>query len=174
MPPTARLVLEDGTLFAGEAFGACDRPHTATGEVVFNTAMTGYQEALSDPSYSGQILAMTAPLIGNYGVALEDVESAGPQVAGFVVRELARRSSSHRADGDLSGWLAAAGVLGVQGVDTRALVRRIRSRGAMRGALSCEPSKTDGELLEIARRSPSMVGRNLAREVGRLLSSESG
>ena len=95
--PVARLALEDGTLFSGLAFGACDKPLSSTGEVVFNTAMTGYQEALTDPSYSGQILTMTAPMIGNYGVNTEDVESAKPQVAGFVIRELSRVASGYPA-----------------------------------------------------------------------------
>jgi carbamoyl-phosphate synthase small subunit len=168
-PPRARLILEDGTLFTGRAFGATTardgQPVTSTGEVVFCTAMTGYQEALSDPSYSGQILTMTAPLIGNYGVNAQDVESTRPQVAGFVVRELARRRSSHRADGDLPDWLADAGILGVDGIDTRALVRRIRQRGAMRGVISNDRSRTDRELSQLARRSPSMSGRNLAAVV---------
>jgi carbamoyl-phosphate synthase small subunit len=161
----ARLALEDGAVFAGSAFGACDRPLSATGEVVFNTAQCGYQEALTDPSYAGQILTMTAPMIGNYGVCPEDVESGRPQVAGFVVRELARLRSNHRAVTDLSSWLAAGGVIGLEGVDTRALVRRIRTKGAMRGVLSCDRSHADGALVEMARRSPPMIGRNLAGEV---------
>jgi carbamoyl-phosphate synthase small subunit len=132
---------------------------------VFNTAMTGYQEALTDPSYAGQILTFTAPMVGNYGVCGEDVESGGPQVAGFVIRELARLPSNHRASGDLSSWLADAGVLGVEGVDTRALVRRLRIAGAMRGVISCDPARTDDDLIELARGSPHMAGRNLAAEV---------
>ncbi len=163
--PVARLALEDGTVFAGTGFGACERPITSCGEVVFNTALTGYQEALSDPSYAGQILVMTSPMIGNYGVCDEDVESARPQVAGFVVRELARRLSNPRAAGDLSGWLRDAGVPGLQGIDTRALVRHIRAAGAMRGALSTDPALTGDALVERARRSPAMSGRNLAVEV---------
>jgi carbamoyl-phosphate synthase small subunit len=163
--PQARLALEDGTVFTGTGFGACGEPRTSTGEVVFSTAMTGYQEALTDPSYAGQILTSTAPMIGNYGVCREDVESGGPQVAGFVIRELARRRSNYRAIGDLSGWLAEAGVLGLEGVDTRALVRRLRSEGAMRAAISCDPAAGDRDLVELARRSPPMAGRNLAGEV---------
>jgi carbamoyl-phosphate synthase small subunit len=163
--PIARLVLEDGTVFEGPAFGACDRPLTSAGEVVFNTAMTGYQEALTDPSYAGQILTLTAPMAGNYGVCREDVESAGPQVAGMVVRELARLRSNHRAVGDLSGWLAEAGVLGLQGVDTRALVRRLRTQGAMRGVISCDPAAGVHDLVGLARGSPHMAGRNLAAGV---------
>ncbi len=163
--PPARLALEDGTVFCGLAFGASDRPVTSTGEVVFNTAMTGYQEAITDPSYAGQILTFTQPMIGNYGVCREDVESAGPQVAGVVVRELARVHSSPRAVDDLSHWLARAGVLGLQGIDTRALVRRLRTQGAMRGAISSDAARRDAELVELARRSPSMVGWNLAAAV---------
>ena len=163
--PIARLVLEDGSVFAGRAFGACDGPRTSPGEIVFNTAMTGYQEALTDPSYAGQILTFTAPMVGNYGVSGEDVESGGPQVAGFVIRELARLPSNHRASGDLSSWLADAGVLGVEGVDTRALVRRLRIAGAMRGVISCDRARTDDDLIELARCSPHMAGRNLAADV---------
>ncbi|MHC4766788.1 MAG: glutamine-hydrolyzing carbamoyl-phosphate synthase small subunit [Planctomycetota bacterium] len=163
--PVARLALEDGSVFTGRGFGACGEPRTHPGEVVFNTAMTGYQEALTDPSYAGQILTFTAPMIGNYGVCREDVESGGPQVAGFVIRELARRRSNHRAIGDLSEWLAEAGVPGLEGVDTRALVRRLRIEGAMRGVISCDPAAGDGDLVELARRSPRMAGRNLAAEV---------
>ncbi|MHC4080088.1 MAG: glutamine-hydrolyzing carbamoyl-phosphate synthase small subunit [Planctomycetota bacterium] len=163
--PIARLALEDGAVFEGGAFGACSEPRSSCGEVVFNTAMTGYQEALTDPSYAGQILTFTAPMVGNYGVCGEDVESGGPQVAGFVVRELARLPSSHRASGDLSNWLADAGVLGVEGVDTRALVRRLRADGAMRGVICCDPAKTDDDLVDLARASPHMAGRNLAADV---------
>ena len=133
--PVARLVLEDGALFTGTAFGACESPMTSTGEVVFNTAMTGYQEALSDPSYTGQILTMTSPQIGNYGVTAEDLESQGPQVAGFVIRELSRIESNHRATGNLDRWLASAGVLGIAEIDTRALVRRIRRHGCQVGCV---------------------------------------
>lgn len=163
--PPARLALEDGAVFHGLAFGACDEPRLQTGEVVFNTAMCGYQEALTDPSYAGQILTMTAPMIGNYGIAEEDVESAQPQVAGFVIRELSRIHSNYRAGTDLSSWLATAGVLAIEAIDTRALVRHIRTQGAMRGAISCDPAKSDDELVEIARQSPAMAGQNLARTV---------
>jgi carbamoyl-phosphate synthase small subunit len=160
--PVARLALEDGTVFAGRAFGACDKPLSSTGEVVFNTAMTGYQEALTDPSYAGQILTMTAPMIGNYGVNAEDVESSKPQVAGFVIRELSRVASNYRSNMDLSAWLAKHGVLGIEGIDTRALVRRLRIGGAMRGVISAEPGKTDAELVKMARKCPQMAGQNLA------------
>ena len=163
--PPARLALEDGTILAGRAFGACDSPITSTGEVVFNTAMSGYQEALTDPSYSGQILTMTAPMIGNYGVCSEDAESDSPQVAGFVVRELARLHSNYRAVGDLSNWLAEAGILALEGIDTRALVRRLRIDGTMRGVITNDPSQSDAELIELARSSQPMSGRNLAAAV---------
>ena len=163
--PPARLALEDGTVFTGRAFGACGDPVTSTGEVVFNTAMCGYQEALTDPSYAGQILTMTAPMIGNYGVCSEDDESPRPQVAGFVVRELARLHSNYRAAGDLSSWLSEAGVLAVAGIDTRALVRRLRIEGAMRGVISNDVSHRDADLIDLARSSPLMAGRNLVAAV---------
>ena len=124
------LGLEDGTVFAGEAFGATG---TAEGEVVFNTAMTGYQEILTDPSYCGQIVTMTAPQIGNYGVNREDVESRGAFLAGFVVKELSRRVSNQRAAGDLASYLRESGVIGLAGIDTRALHQATaRSRGPAR------------------------------------------
>jgi carbamoyl-phosphate synthase small subunit len=161
-PVVGRLALEDGSVFAGRAFGACSAPLTSAGEVVFNTAMTGYQEAITDPSYAGQILTMTAPMIGNYGVNEEDVESARPQIAGFIVRELARLRSNGRSTMDLGPWLAKLGVLGLEGIDTRALVRRLRIGGAMRGVLSCDASRSDEQLVQLARQAPSMVGQNLA------------
>lgn len=167
--PAARLALEDGTVFHGRAFGATvdarGGPLTITGEVVFNTAMTGYQEALTDPSYAGQILTMTAPLIGNYGVNEEDMESRAVQAAAFVVRELSRVLSNHRATTDLSSWLARAGVPGIEGVDTRALTRRLRLEGAMRGVISADESLSDEQLVDLARRSPSMTGANLVTGV---------
>jgi carbamoyl-phosphate synthase small subunit len=158
----ARLALEDGTIFRGRAFGACEKPLTSTGEVVFCTAMTGYQEALTAPSYAGQILTFTATEIGNYGVNDEDVESARPQVRGVVIRELPRLRSNHRASSDLNAWLALNGVLGIEGLDTRALVRKLRVDGAMRGVISCDPSVDDHDLVDLARTSPSMAGSNLA------------
>ena len=163
--PIARLALEDGTIFSGHAFGACDTHQSTAGEVVFNTALTGYQEALTDPSYAGQILTMTAPMIGNYGIAAEDVESGKPQVAGFVIRELARLRSNQRAVTDLSSWLAKAGVLGIEGIDTRALVRRLRLGGVMRGVISSDDSTSDEHLVEMARQSSPMGGQNLAAKV---------
>jgi len=167
--PPARLVLEDGTVFHGLGFGAAMNPSSpaksSTGEVVFNTAMTGYQEALTDPSYAGQILTMTATQVGNYGVNLEDVESAKPQVAGFVIRELSRIRSNHRSTADLSDWLAEHGVIGIEGLDTRALVRRLRLRGAMRGVISTDQSKSDQDLVKLAQSAPQMSGCNLAAAV---------
>lgn len=157
-----RLALEDGTVLDGLSFGSSG---TANGEVVFNTAMCGYQEALTDPSYRGQILVMTATQQGNYGVSSEDVESAGVAVSGFVVRELARVHSNHRADEHLGGWLERSGVPGIEGVDTRALVRRLREGGAMRGVISTDEALSDSELISMARKSIAMQGRNLAAEV---------
>src|SRR5579885_3243026 len=131
----AKLALEDGTVFTGRAFGARGE---ADGEVVFNTSMTGYQEILTDPSYKGQIVAMTYPLIGNYGINAEDTESRHPQVEGFIVRELARVPSNYRSNRTLDDYLAEHGIIGLEGIDTRALVRRLRVRGTMTGILSTE------------------------------------
>ena len=130
-----RLALEDGTVFQGRPFGLCTDGATVGGEVVFNTAMCGYQEAITDPSYTGQILTMTAPEMGNYGVATEDGESRSTAVAGFVVREAILEPSNHRAVAGLSEWLAKSGVIGIEGIDTRALVRILRVKGALRGIL---------------------------------------
>jgi carbamoyl-phosphate synthase small subunit len=157
----AKLALEDGTVFTGRAFGARGE---VDGEVVFNTSMTGYQEILTDPSYHGQIVAMTYPLIGNYGVNADDCESARPWVRGFVVRELSRLYSNHRAAGSLDEYLAEHGVIGVEGIDTRALVRLTRVQGAMKGILSTTDSD-DAALVARARASPGLVGRDLAHEV---------
>ncbi len=162
----ARLALEDGTVFHGQSFGAVATPLTQAAEVVFNTAMSGYQEALTDPSYSGQILVMTAPLIGNTGVNDEDVESGRVQVSGFVVRELARLHSNFRAQMDLSTYLARYGVLGITGIDTRALTRRLRVAGVMRGVISNDPRLTDEQLVAAARNAPDMNGQNLVPLVG--------
>ncbi len=120
----AKLALEDGTIYTGRAFGASGETF---GEVVFNTSMTGYQEVLTDPSYKGQIVAMTYPLIGNYGINAEDRESSRPQVEGFIVRELARLPSNFRSQGRLEDYLKEHNVLGMEGIDTRALVRRLRA-----------------------------------------------
>jgi carbamoyl-phosphate synthase small subunit len=154
----ALLVLEDGSAFRGRAFGADGE---AFGEAVFNTAMCGYQEVLTDPSYSGQIVTMTAPHQGNYGVNGEDPESDRVRVAGFVVREAGRRPSSWRSQRSLSEELAAAGVVGIEGIDTRRLTLRIRFAGAMRAGLSTrdlDPSS----LVERVRQQPGMQGADLA------------
>ena len=158
----ARLALEDGTVFHGTAFGATTPGTEASGEVVFNTAMCGYQEALSDPSYTGQILTMTATQMGNYGVAAEDIESGKPQVKAFVVRELARLHSNYRAETGLSAWLAKHGIPGIAGIDTRALVRKLRTQGALRGVVAVGESPSDAELVARAKAIPSMAGQNLA------------
>jgi carbamoyl-phosphate synthase small subunit len=157
-----RLALEDGTVFQGRAFGLCTDGATAGGEVVFNTAMCGYQEAITDPSYNGQILTMTAPEMGNYGVATEDAESRSTAVAGFVVREAIAEPSNHRAVAGLSEWLAKSGAIGIEGIDTRALVRILRIKGALRGILFVGTAKTDEELVAMAKALPSMAGQNLA------------
>lgn len=162
----ARLALADGAVFRGEAFGAAGRGVLSVAEVVFNTAMTGYQEALTDPSYAGQILVATFPMIGDYGVNPEDVESARVQVAGYVVRELTRQYSNYRATGDLDTYLAGAGVLGLAGVDTRALTRRLRNAGVMPGVLTDRDDLTDADLLRLARQAPAMTGQNLVPLVG--------
>ncbi len=165
-PVTARLALEDGSVFTGSAFGSLE-PRTIDGEVCFNTSLTGYQEVLTDPSYAGQIVTMTYPLIGNYGVNLEDLESQRVQVSGFVVRELSNLASNYRSTQKLEDWLAQYGVTGIAGIDTRALTRKLRIDGAMDGVLSTEsPSKvSNAALVEIAKKSPGLVGRNLAKTV---------
>lgn len=161
MTQPAKLALEDGTVYSGLSFGA---EGEVDGEVCFNTSMTGYQEIVTDPSYRGQIVAMTYPEIGNYGVNCEDVESAKPHLAGFVVREVSRRASSFRADGGLQDYLSKAGVVALTGIDTRALVRRIRQRGAMKGVLSTR-DLNNSSLVAKAKSSPGLVGRDLVREV---------
>jgi carbamoyl-phosphate synthase small subunit len=161
MTHVARLVLEDGTRFEGLGFGAIK---TITGEVCFNTGMSGYQEVLTDPSYHGQIVTMTAPQIGNTGVNEHDEQSRRPWVAGFVTRDLTDAPSSWRATGTLSDYLARHDIPGISDIDTRRLTRHIRDRGAMRGALSTEDLSFD-ELVDRARTSRDMVGLDLAREV---------
>src|SRR5437763_12446909 len=157
----AKLALEDGTVYTGRGFGA---PGETFGEVVFNTSMTCYQEVLTDPSYKGQIVAMTYPLIGNYGVNHDDRESGKPHIEGFVVRELTRIPSNFRSQGSLDDYLRDNGVLGLEGIDTRALVRRLRVRGSMTGVLSTK-DLDDASLVHKARTSPNIVGRDLVREV---------
>lgn len=158
---TAKLALEDGTVYTGRAFGAAGEK---IGEVVFNTSLTGYQEILTDPSYRGQIVTMTYPLIGNYGTTLADEESRAVQVQGFVVRELNRVPSNFRSDRGLNEYLTAAGVTGIEGIDTRALVRRIRVRGAMSGVLSTT-ELDDAQLVAKAVAHGGMAGRDLVKEV---------
>ncbi len=158
---SARLVLENGLVFEGSSFGADTE---TTGEVVFNTSLTGYQEIITDPSYRGQIVTMTNPLIGNYGVNDDDMESARPRVAGFVVREYSELFSNHRASESLGSWLRRSGIPAIQGVDTRMLTRAIRTSGAMRGIISSGDEDV-GTLLSKVRSSPSMSGLDLAREV---------
>jgi carbamoyl-phosphate synthase small subunit len=161
MTRIAKLALEDGTVYTGVSFGA---EGEVDGEVCFNTSMTGYQEIVTDPSYRGQIVTMTYPQIGNYGVNREDVESGKPHLAGFVVREASNRVSNFRSDGTLDDYLAKAGVVGLAGIDTRALVRHIRLRGAMKGVLSTT-DLDDASLVAKAKASPGLVGRDLVREV---------
>jgi len=161
MSGPAKLALEDGTVYCGTSIGADGE---VDGEVCFNTSMTGYQEILTDPSYRGQIVTMTYPQIGNYGVNAEDVESWRPQLAGFVVREHSRVQSNFRAEQSLSEYLRATGIVAIESIDTRALVRRLRSRGAMKGVLSTI-DLDDASLVAKAKASPGLVGRDLVREV---------
>ncbi len=157
----AILALADGRCFTGKSIGAAGE---SGGEVVFNTSMTGYQEILTDPSYQGQIITMTYPLIGNYGVNPEDVESGKPYASGFVVKELSPIQSNWRASQSLDAYLKEQGVVGIAGIDTRALTRHIRSRGVQQGIIST----LDPDPESLARRAaarPSMVGQDLVREV---------
>jgi carbamoyl-phosphate synthase small subunit len=157
----AVLALEDGTVLHGEGFGACA---SACGEVCFNTSMTGYQEILTDPSYKGQIVTMTYPLIGNYGVNRQDVESWRPHVAGFVIRELSPVVSNWRADWSLAQYLEENNIPGIQGVDTRSLTKKLRVRGALNGFISTEHI-SDAEALERAKTWPGLVGVDYVKEV---------
>ncbi len=156
-----KLALEDGTVFTGRRFGAHGE---VVGEVVFNTSMTGYQEILTDPSYRGQMVTMTYPLIGNYGISHEDAESAQPQVSGFIVREWSRHPSNYRSTCTLDQYLRDYQIVGLEGIDTRALVRRIRVHGAMRGILSSLESN-DAILVDRAKASAAMLGQDLVRSV---------
>jgi carbamoyl-phosphate synthase small subunit len=155
------LALEDGTVFEGYSIGA---EGERDGEVVFNTSLTGYQEILTDPSYRGQIVTMTYPMIGNVGVNLEDLESAGPKIAGFIVRENSRIYSNYRAKDSLSDYLIRNGIVAIAGIDTRALVRRIRDRGAQKGIISTIDQNHES-LIAKAKSSPGLVGRDLVKEV---------
>jgi carbamoyl-phosphate synthase small subunit len=167
MADLARLALEDGTVVHGRAFGARVTDEGGAGEVVFNTAITGYQEVVTDPSYRGQIVVMTAPEIGNVGWNAEDLESQRPWLSGFVVRELSPIVSSWRAQTTLHEVLAQAGVPGLEGVDTRALTQKLRDGGAMRGLITsvAVDRLSDAALVERVRRSPGLEGRDLVREV---------
>ena len=160
----AVLVLEDGTRYPGHAYGARGR---TLGEVVFATGMTGYQETLTDPSYAGQIVVMTAPHIGNTGVNDEDPESSRIWVSGYVVRDPSRVVSNHRATGALDDELVSEGVVGISGIDTRAVTRRLRDAGAMRGGVFSGPDAllTPDEQLDLVRGAAAMAGRNLSAEV---------
>lgn len=161
MHAPGKLALEDGTVFTGSSIGA---PGEVDGEVCFNTSMTGYQEILTDPSYRGQIVTMTYPQIGNYGVNGGDLESARPHLAGFIVREHSRIHSNFRAEGSLADYLKKWNVVAIESIDTRALVRRLRSRGALRGVISTV-DLDDASLVAKAKASPGLVGRDLVREV---------
>lgn len=159
----ARLVLEDGTVFVGTAFGALVE---SSGEAVFNTSLSGYQEVLTDPSYRGQIVVMTYPHIGNYGINEEDHESPKPWLSGFVVRELSPVVSNWRATEDLGSWLARHGIPGIEGIDTRKLTRILRDKGAMTALLTTETADP-AELLRRVKKAPALVGRDLVKEVTR-------
>jgi carbamoyl-phosphate synthase small subunit len=161
LPPAAKLALEDGTVFHGYSFGS---PLTAEGEVVFNTSMTGYQEILTDPSYKGQIVTMTYPLIGNYGVNRLDVESRRPHVAGLIVKELPRVYSNWRSDMSLAEYLRDNNIPGLSGIDTRALTRKLRMGGAMRGVMSTQILDDDA-LIERARSAAQMAGADWVQAV---------
>ena len=158
----AILALEDGRVWRGRAFGA---EREVVGEVVFNTSITGYQEILTDPSYCGQIVTMTYPLIGNYGVNETDIESRKVFAEGFVVRELSRVVSNWRAELSLDAYLKTQGVPGISDIDTRSLVRHIRERGSMRGCLSTLSSSTEESVIAKARSAPEMIGLDLASVV---------
>ena len=167
----ALLVLADGEVFEGEALGATPDGGIATGEVVFNTVLSGYQEVISDPSYAGQVLTFTYPHIGNYGVAAADDESPQPACRGVIVREPARRRSSWRSDEDLDAWLVRHGVPGIGGIDTRRLTRHIRDRGAVPGAFGPVGPASDGTMVDeaaltaAARAEPGTDGVDLVAQV---------
>ncbi|MCA8984188.1 MAG: glutamine-hydrolyzing carbamoyl-phosphate synthase small subunit [Planctomycetaceae bacterium] len=161
MSRTAKLALSDGSVFTGEAFGA---EGESFGEVVFNTSMTGYQEIITDPSYCGQIIVMTYPQIGNYGINPEDVESGRPALKGFVCREICHIPSNYRATHSLAEYLKQNGIIGISGIDTRALVRRLRTQGVMTGVLSTL-DLDEASLVQKARSSPELEGQDFVRQV---------
>src|SRR5437764_14287366 len=154
----AILALEDGTVFRGEAAGADGE---ARGEVVFNTSMTGYQEVLTDPSYAGQIVTMTCPEIGNYGVSPEDVESRAPQVAGFIIRDESPIASNWRAEQTLHEYLVDNKIVAISDIDTRALTRHLRAGGVMRGVIATGSALDVQALVDRARAIPAMEGSDL-------------
>lgn len=160
MPTTAILALEDGRYFQGTSFGSIG---TTTGEICFNTSMTGYQEVITDPSYRGQIVSMTYPQIGNYGINPEDAESSQPHIRAFVIGELCRIPSNWRSTQPLDAYLASHGVLGIEGIDTRALTKHLRSLGAMRACVTTELNAE--QAIEAARNAPSMKGMDYVKEV---------
>jgi carbamoyl-phosphate synthase small subunit len=160
VPTTAILALEDGRCFSGISFGASG---TTTGEICFNTSMTGYQEVITDPSYRGQIVAMTYPMIGNYGVNQEDNESAGPHIRAFVIGELCEIPSNWRSQESLSPYLERHNILGIEGIDTRALTKHLRSLGAMRACVTTELSEADA--IAAAKNSAPMEGSDFVKEV---------
>ncbi len=155
------LALSDGTIFEGESFGA---EGETIGEVVFNTSMIGYQEILTDPSYKEQIVTMTYPLIGNYGINEEDVESVKPQAAGFIIKEGSKILSNWRAQKSLDEYLKDYNIVGIQGIDTRVLTKHIRDKGAQQGIISTIDFNPES-LIKKAKESPTMIGRDLVKEV---------
>ncbi len=157
----AKIALEDGTIFEGTSFGARGE---SSGEVVFNTSLAGYQEILTDPSYKGQIVTMTYPLIGNYGINSEDVESAKPHVSAFVVRECSRITSNWQSQKHLSDYLEENNIMGIEAIDTRALTRHIRLQGAMKGVISTD-DLNDSSLAAKAKASRGLIGLDLVKEV---------
>ena len=157
----AKLVLEDGTTFTGTGFGAEGK---TSGEIVFNTGMTGYQEILTDPSYKGEIVTMTYPLIGNYGINEEDFESYTSHVEGFVVKEFCPEPSNYRAEEKIDEYLKRKGIVGIAGIDTRALTKRLRTEGAMKGIITTE-EEADEKLITEAQEAPGLSGRDLVSEV---------
>lgn len=159
---TATLVLADGTILQGKAFGAAT---TVVGEVVFNTSLTGYQEVITDPSYRGQMVCMTVPHVGNTGVNPEDVESDQPQITAFIVREVSPVVSNWRANETLTDYLARHGIPGISQIDTRALTRRLREKGVLHAALCTDGSRTADQLLEMAQSWEGLDGRDLVKEV---------
>jgi carbamoyl-phosphate synthase small subunit len=160
--PAARLVLEDGTVYEGESFGAAAN---AIGEVVFNTSLTGYQEIATDPSYRFQIVVMTYPHIGNYGVEAAAAQSDEPQVAGFVVREATAEPSNAKSEMSLHAYFAKNRISAIEGIDTRALTRKIRTEGAMRGMITTEAQRGVDDIVAEVRRAPSMTGLDLVQRV---------